>query len=259
GHSRPFGQFTRPIYRIFATPIAKPFSHGTNLYAQIAMLLFLFAATVQQIAAQTPPHLPCEKETPTFTGNPESTLCEQYPNFSCGIQIGVGTPFPKSSLVGSLSLSGNICIIGDFEVDEPFTFLNAIVKINPGVTISIAPSPNWYDPGSSLNIDNSRLFACNGLWKGITIGHLSTIVTQNNTEIEDAETAISATGLCELYIQQTTFNRDRVGIELNQPVPNSFVPGPIVWTFTGNNFTCDAPLNGTTDEITYAGALSRLG
>ncbi len=225
-----------------------------NLITPITILLLFFVATAHRIAAQTPPpHLPCEKETPTFIGSPDPTLCEQFPNFSCDIQIGAGTPFPKSSMVGSLSLAGNVCIIGDFEVDQPFTFLNAVIKINPGVTISITPSPNWYEPGSSLYIDNSRLFACNGLWKGITLGHLSTLVTQNNTEIEDAETAIYATGLCELYIQQTTFNRDRVGIELNQPIPNSFVPGPIVWTFSGNNFTCDAPLNGTIDEITYAG------
>jgi hypothetical protein len=225
----------------------------SKLTIQTTTLLLCTVVMTARIAAQTPPHQPCEKETPTFTGNPEPTLCEQYPNFTCEIQIGTGTPFPKSSLLGSATLSGNVCVIGNFEVDVPFTFLNAVVKINPGVTIAIKPSPNGYDPGSSLGIDNSKLFACNGLWKGITLGHLSTIGTQNNTEIEDAETAISASGLCALFIQQTTFNRDRVGIELNTPFPNIFVPGPLVWTFTGNNFTCDAPLNGSTDEITYVG------
>jgi hypothetical protein len=225
----------------------------SNLANQIISLLVFFASTTLQIFAQSPPHLPCEKETPTFTGNPEPTLCEQFPNFNCETQIGVGTAFPKSSLIGSSSLSGNVCVVGDFEVDVPFTFLNAVVKINPGVTIAIKPSPNGYDPGSSLGIDNSKLFACNGLWKGITLGHLSTIGTQNNTEIEDAETAISASGLCALFIQQTTFNRDKVGIFLNTPFPNIFVPGPLMWTFSGNLFTCDAPLNGTVDEITTAG------
>lgn len=194
----------------------------------------------------------CPEREYKFTGNPEMTLCEENPNFTCDVQIGAGTAYPKSSLWGT-SITGNVCIIGDFEVDQPFTFQNATVKINPGVTIAIKPSPNGYDPGSSLGIDNSKLFACNGLWKGITLGHLSSIGTQNNTEIEDAETAISATGLCALFIQQTTFNRDRVGIYLNTPFPNIFVPGPLMWTFSGNHFTCDAPLNGTVDEITTAG------
>lgn len=196
--------------------------------------------------------LKCPEHTYTFTDFPEQTLCEQYPNFNCEIQIGAGTQYPKSSLLGA-TLGGNVCIIGDFEVDVPFSFIDAVVKINPGVAIAVKPSPNGYDPGSSLGIDNSKLFACNGLWKGITIGHLSTIGTTNSTKIEDAEKAIYASGLCALTIQQTTFNRNRIGLELETPFPNIFVPGPLVWVFTDNRFTCNAPLNGTTNEITEAG------
>jgi hypothetical protein len=194
----------------------------------------------------------CPENTYTFTGFPEQTLCEQYPNFSCEIQIGAGTQYPKSSLLGA-SLGGNVCIIGDFEVDVPFSFIDAVVKINPGVTIAVKPSPNGYDPGSSLGIDNSKLFACNGLWKGITLGFLSSISTYNNTRIEDAEKAISTFTLCALSIQQTTFNRNRIGIELVTQYPSIWVPGPLVWVFADNRFTCDAPLNGTTNEITEAG------
>jgi hypothetical protein len=91
------------------------------------------------------------------------------------------------------------------------------------------------------------------LWKGITLGQLSSISSWNNSVIEDAETAIYASGFCALSIQQTTFNRDRVGIELFTPFPNIWVPGPIMWGFFGNQFTCTAPLNGTTNEITQAG------
>ena len=194
----------------------------------------------------------CPESTYTFTGIPEQILCEQYPNFNCEIQIGAGTLYPKSSLLGN-TVSGNVCVVGDFEVDEPFSFLNAVVKINPGVTIAVKPSPNGYASGSSLGIDNSKLFACNGLWKGITLGHLSSIGTTNNTKIEDAEKAIYASGLCALTIEQTTFNRNRIGLELDTPFPNIFVPGPLVWVFSNNRFTCDAPLNGTTNEITEAG------
>jgi len=194
----------------------------------------------------------CPESTYTFTGSPEQTLCELYPNFSCVIEIGDNTAFPKSSSLGSPSLSGNVCVVGNFEVDVPFTFQNAVVKINPGVTIAVKPSPNGYDPGSSLGIVNSKLFACSGLWKGITIGHLSTIGTSNGSRIEDAEKAIYASGLCALNIQHTTFNRNRIGLELDTPFPSIFAPGPLVWVFSGNKFSCDAPLNGT-NEIPEAG------
>jgi len=225
----------------------------TNLF-----LLILFALlTARSGFAQEPPQQPCQEETPTFTGLPEQTLCQKYPNFNCEIQIGAGTQFPKSSLLGSAMLSGNVCVVGNFEVDVPFTFQNALVKINPGVTIAITPSPNGYDSGSSLGIDNSKLFACSGLWKGITLGQLSSIGSWNNSVIEDAETAIFASAFCALSIQQTTFNRNRVGIELFTPVPNIWVPGPVMWVFTGNQFTCTAPLNGTTNEITSIGVKLR--
>ena len=196
----------------------------------------------------------CPDNTYTFSGNPEQTLCEQYPNFICAIEVGDG-PFPKSSLIGSSYLSGNICVVGNFEVDVPFTFLNAVVKIDSGVTTAIKPSPNGYDPGSSLGIDNSKLFACNELWKGITLGHLSSISTQNSAKIEDAETAISATGLCALFIRHTTFNRNRVGIELNNTVTSDYRKGIRIGGFAlnavvnVNNVTVAADMEGTTNKL----------
>ncbi len=225
--------------------------------ANLFLLILVTFLTAGFGFAQMPPLLPCQEETPTFMGSPEPTLCEQYSNFSCEIQIGGGTQFPKSSLLGTASLSGNVCIVGDFEVDVPLTFVDTIVKINPGVTIAIAPSPNGYDVGSSLGINNSKLFACSGLWKGITLGPLSSVGTWNNSVIEDAETAIFASAFCALSVQQTTFNRNRVGIELFTPFPNIGVPGPVMWVFTGNQFTCTAPLNGTANEITQVGVKLR--
>ena len=217
----------------------------------LLVLVALFGAS--STSAQEAELFKCPEKEYKFSGSPAETLCDENPNFVCETEIGVGTPFPKSSLWGA-SITGNVCIIGDFEIDAHFSFQNATVKINPGVTITVAGSPNGYDPGSSLGINNSKLFACNGLWKGIRlVGFLSAIGTSNNSEIEDAEIAIYASGFTALGIQQTTFNRNRVGIELVTPFPSVFVPGPIMWTFSGNNFTCDAPLNGTVDEITTAG------
>ncbi len=193
-----------------------------------------------------------KKEEPTFAGRPGQALCEMYAGFDCAMQIGTGTTFPKSSLIGA-SVTGNVCIVGDFEVDVPFTFQDAVVKINPGVEIAITGRPNGFDGGGWLSINNSKLFACNALWKGITLGPLATISTAGNSVIEDAETAIYASGPTTLYIQQTTFNRNRTGIHLITPAPGIGVTGPLLLTFAGNRFTCNAPLNGTTDDITEAG------
>ncbi len=206
-----------------------------------------------RVVGQSAEFFRCPEGTYAFTGSPEQTLCEQYSDFTCEIQIGAGTPFPKSSDLGSTSLSGNVCVVGDFEVDNLFTFQNAVVKIHPGVTISVAAASSSQTVGGWLVLNSCKLFACNGLWKGITLGFLSSIFTYNSTRIEDAEKAVYASGFCALYIAQTTFNRNRIGIELHTLFFNLGVPGPILIGFGDNRFTCTAPLNGTTDEITEAG------
>lgn len=228
------------------------------LYGSIRLswhsILFIFlVATITSRSTAQEAAWKCPDKTYGFTGLRTPTLCEQNPNFQCETQIGLGTPFPKASLLNSSVLSGNVCVVGNFEVDVPFTFQSAVVKINSGVTIAVNPSPNGYDSGSWLGIDNSKLFACNGLWNGITLGHLSAITTWNHSEIEDAEKAIFASSFCALSIQQTIFNRNRVGIELYTPFPNIWVPGPVMWVFQGNQFTCTAPLNGTTNALTEIG------
>lgn len=206
---------------------------------QTAILAIVFIGTSLPATAQIILQQPCETDTPVFTDVPNQTLCEQYIEFSCDTEIGAGTDFPMSSTIGS-SLSGNVCIKGTFVVDKDFAFDAATVKIDPGVTIII-------NSNILLSVDNSKLFACDDLWKGIMLSQLSSIAT-NNSEIEDAVTAISATGLCGLSIENTIFNRDRIGIELS-----NYKQGALNWNFIGNTFTCDAPLNGTQNEITYAG------
>ena len=204
------------------------------------------------VLGQIPETFKCDEGKYTFSGIPEPTLCKQFSSNEFTIKIGAGTAYPKSSLLGN-AFGGNVCIVGDFEVDAPFVFKDAILNIKSGVKITVKGSPNSFDPGSWLAIDNSKFFCCDGLWQGIVLEYLSYISTYNNTEIEDAEKAIFASGLCGLSIQQTTFNRNRVGVELETPFPNIWVPGPLVWVFADNRFTCNAPLNGTTEEITEAG------
>lgn len=187
-----------------------------------------------------------EKEDYPFTGDPEMTLCEENPDFECRIEIGEGTAHPRSSMLAEASLSGNICITGNFIIDGPISFVDAVVKINAGVSLDIGVA-------TSLTINNSKLFACDDLWAGIKVGFGSTIFTSNLSIIEDAEIAISASGFSVLNIQSTYFNRNRIGIELEGNNSGLFTHQPMVQVFKQNRFFCDAPLNGTVDEITSAG------
>lgn len=186
----------------------------------------------------------------SFEGEAQQTLCQRYYSINCSVQLGAGTPYPRSSLYGS-SVTGNVCIIGDFEVDAPFSFTDAIVKIEPGVLIELKSSAAPGGPNGSLLLDNAKLFACEGMWKGIRVPTFATITTKGGTWIEDAEKAIHATGFSTLYIQATRFNRNWIGMELD----GTFF-APIVFVFSNNQFTCTSPLSlPNISEISYAGVV----
>ncbi len=213
---------------------------------KFAFLLFLIGMGFVQSGFSQIVTDPCEAESYPFTGVPEQTLCEQYPNFIPDITIGANTIITNSSQIGT-SITGNVFIDGDFIIDNIFTFDNAIVKIKPGYTI-IVQNNHLFD---YLSIDNSKLFACDGLWKGIVLGAGAQIFTNNFSIIEDAEIAIFADKRSALVIQKTTFNRNRVGIQLTATA--QLGTDPLLLGFKDNVFSCDAPLNGTASEITIAG------
>lgn len=147
-----------------------------------------------------------------------------------------------SSQIGSGLTDMVVCIEANFTINTTeFTFDNCIVKISPGVTITV-------DGVRKLVIKDSKLFACEQMWEGITLNWFSTIETQSST-IEDANIAIYSQNLSGLSIIGTTFNRNRVGIKLKK----NFFNIPKIGRFYNNNFTCNASLNGTTDEISFAG------
>ncbi len=142
--------------------------------------------------------------------------------------------------------SKQIHIIGDFVIDDNFLIDYATVKIDPGVSIIMQPQTH-------LEISDSKLFSCDGLWQGIIMGNYSSIRTEENTVIEDAVNAIySNAAYSTLEVENTTFNRDYVGIKL-EVSPFSPHP-PVIFSFLGNTFSCNAPLNqGATSNTTFAG------
>lgn len=214
-------------------------------------LLFLsscFIFLTNPIFAQTEVD-PCELPPPTFEGTPQATLCDEYEQSSYSLEIGVGTSFTYSSqLTGTLPT--NIWIKGDFYVDDNFKFENNIIKIEPGVTIHVL-TPTMLK--RILTIKNSKLFACDELWKGIKLNNGTGVFTSDGSIIEDAEAAIHAinTSNAKLSIKNTTFNRNVIGIQLENGPTDSHPP--VIFQFADNIFNCDAPLNGTTNEVSYAG------
>lgn len=152
---------------------------------------------------------------------PKEVHCDSEEDFICNIQVGVGTPFPRSSDVTNdpsfgNPLTGNVCVVGDFYIDNDFTFLDAEVNIDPDVTLFILRQGNGFGPtAKSLTLDNSHLFSCDGRWQEISVSHHASITTSHNTVIEDAVVAIRAFGNeSTLAISDTRFHNNTTAIAL---------------------------------------------
>ncbi len=217
----------------------------TNLL--VVLFLLLGITLPNQITAQSPLETGCEPEvTPGFSAGPPWTLCEKYGAGTFEFTFGT-TGFENAaqviSAIGSSTFTGNVNIVADFEINQDFTLLGSIVKIEPGVTITVKP-------GITFTIDDSKLFACDLLWKGVVLNWNASIETKNATEIEDAEIAIDAPKKSFLSIRNTIFNRNVIGVELSR---SWFFGIPVIQQFSGNTFSCNVPLNGTVDGVTYTG------
>lgn len=184
------------------------------------------------------------------------TLCSQYGSNLPAFTIGAGTPYPNSSSLGSSIPSGvTVHIVGDFTVDNNFSLSYITVKVNTGVKISIATDYVYYN-SNSLVLNNTKIFCCSGLWKGIEMNSITVIDVNNNSIIEDAENAIKAvnTSFASLAISNSTFNRNVVGINLEDSGTGGwFVVPPMIQYFVDNKFTCTSPLNGTSGDYTDIG------
>lgn len=96
--------------------------------------------------------------------------------------------------------------------------LSGSLLFSPGVKITVAGT-------ATLNINNAHLYACsNYMWNGIVVNNNGHIITQNNSLIEDAETAIdisahtNTTGTM-LDATNTVFNHNYIGISISNYTP----------------------------------------
>ncbi len=165
-------------------------------------------------------------------------------NTSADIVIGKGTAFTHSSQVQFFNVT-NVQIIGNFIIDNNFIFENKNVSINNDVSIIVQNEGN-------LTLRNSNLFACDLLWNGIFLRG-QTSIQSFDSKIEDAKTAIFSKSSTTLNLNNTTFNKNVIGIQLEK----DFLGSPQINTFIKNSFTCTSPINGTSDQFTEAGILLR--
>jgi len=215
------------------------------------ILLLAGICTAQTTLCQTNNNACDEQDYPFLSSEIGLNLCAEYGNIPCQIEVGIGTPITQSSQLGS-SFTGLICIKGHFWIDNDFSFNHSIVQITPGVTILVLPPPVGM-PDRVFTINDSKLYACGNLWNGIALSNHTVIHTQNGTRIEDARAAIKADNIqhCTLLIENTTFNKNDIGIYLLQSA--SLPKTATIAKFSGNKFYCAVPLNGTVDQISLAG------
>ena len=179
---------------------------------------------------------------------PSCTKVALPPN-SCLTSL--GGPIHHSDQLPTNVLTGNICIQGgNFFItsNSTFTFQNATIIIAPNAEIVV-------EEGAELILDNATLKGCEGLWRGIRLSNYSSILTTNNTYIEGARKAISASYVnATLDIENTTFNRNLTGIWLEDS-PNSINP-PNISYITNATFMCNGQIPGTTNQLSDNGIYS---
>ncbi|MFZ4544973.1 MAG: T9SS type A sorting domain-containing protein [Saprospiraceae bacterium] len=181
----------------------------------------------------------------TVTIYPNSGDCNGH-GINGGIRPCLGcTPagtnnFPTASdwiaAKGTNIVSGNVGVAKNFIVDVPLVFDNADVRIGSNSTISVPD-------GSILASTSSRFYACEGLWNGVVA---KGEVVSNNSEFEDAKTAMAFTSLSTpATIKNTVFKRNVIGIgfKAERNMQTNVYSVFRFRDFTNNTFECFNPLN----------------
>jgi hypothetical protein len=234
--------FTLPV------KVSKKYRMASS-FVSCLILLLLIGAVHSQTTLE-----PCETADLTFDAPPETTLCSQYEGITYDISIGLNTPYPRSSSLPLLPPNPKIRVVNHFIIDTDLQLQGATIQVAQGVFLIMSDGTIPPTTGiGKLTLDDCDIFACTGLWEGIVMSKWNSVKTLNSTRIEDAKGAIQArwTQNCTLDISNTIFNRNDKGIWLENN-PND-TNKPTFSKFSENTFTCTAPLNGTSNGVSYAG------
>ena len=123
------------------------------------------------------------------------------------------------------------------------------IEVNSGATLTVKCNIHMPEGckiivhgGGTLVIDGGQLDgSCANMWAGVEVEENGSITTMNSALIQDAQYGIFAHTKTILNIDNTTFNRNYVGIFVpDSPIDANFITGYI----TNSIFQCDAPLHG---------------
>jgi len=217
----------------------------TLCYKSMAVVLLLAAArtgTAQEYVQPCPP-----PEIPEYNIS-AAVPCENT-EFDMVIGSNVGLGF--SSLVGANLTGLTVAVSGNFTVNQDFDFINCTVVVDGG-TISVV-SNNF--AATRFTVDHTLIRGCQKMWQGIRLLLNTRIVSRNISQIEDAEIAIRSSSPSWLDLRSTTFNRNRIGLNLS----SSALGIPVIERMQTCSFTCTAflwdPNNPT--ALSETGIISR--
>ena len=146
--------------------------------------------------------------------------CTSYLDCGCpppGLILGISGTTTRLSQYSNVpsSLSGCVTIAGHFIIDEPLEFYGAEVLMNPNASIEIETRQ---DITNELYVINSTLKSCGaGMWQGIIVNSETSLRMEDFSRIEDAMYAVAVLEKGQLSIEETTFDRNRIGIFSEHP------------------------------------------
>lgn len=156
----------------------------------------------------------------TFTQEVTVNTCCTSPLGSSTVPVAgassTGYPF---GLLGS-----TIAINGNFTINTNFTINNKTLLMAPNTKIIVTA-------GNTLTISKSTLYSCGTqMWDGIEIQPGGNLVLLKGTWIEDAKIAVLSDnngGIANFDISNTTFNRNYIGVKVENYTSSTLHPGII--------------------------------
>ncbi len=145
------------------------------------------------------------------------------------------------------STGQDLCIEDTLTIDQDYAFTGNLY-MGPDAAIVV-------DSLSTLELDGAHLQGCDFLWAGIIVqkprmnGGFS-LISHNQTIIEDAKKGIDAANKVLLDITKTTFDRNYIGMNLVDVSISGFY---------GNTFDCTTPLTPPLDTTEAIGTYGYVG
>lgn len=170
--------------------------------------------------------------------------------------VNLGNDVTGSTFAGGVTTftGTTIAVTSNLTIGSFTSFSNCTFFFEPNTKI-IIPS------GQTLVIDKSSLYSCGlQMWDGIEIEPGGNLIIQNKSLIEDAKIAIlskNSTGIGNFTIDRTTFNRNYIGVKVENHTTGTLHPGIIrrstfhstaSTTSTTNTASLDAPYTTQTAE-----------